>query len=391
MTPARLLGGPRRTPGRHGGTCVIATGGEWPAGLALLRGLRAGGFGPVAALVEGGALAGSSRAPVAKVVVPDPLVDLRAHAEALGRLTATSGAAAVLPGTEASLLAVATHPDAFPPGTVLGSPPPAVVRRATDKRELGHLARVAGLCTPPTYEAADAADYPGPYPAIVKPCASVLVSDGDRRRHQLRVAHVAHAEDLADALRAIPGGLSVVQPFVRGRLRTVNGVAWAGRVVCSVHKRSERTWPLDAGLFSYGRTVAVDPALEDSCARLLGELGWSGLFNLQFLETADGERLLIDLNPRAYHSMALAIAAGANLPAVWCDLLLGRPPRPCRARAGVRFRSEEDDLRAMRAMARDGRGREALAALLPRRRTAHAVFDRTDPGPVVPLARRLLR
>ena len=152
-------------------------------------------------------------------------------------------------------------------------------------------------------------------------------------------------------------------------------------IVCSVHKRSDRTYPPDAGVFAYGRTVEPDPALERGCARLLGEIGWSGLFNLQFLEDASGEPLLIDLNPRAYHSLALAIGAGANLPAVWCDLVLGRPPRAVRPRAGVRFRAEEEDLRALRILARNGARTQVAGALLPRPRTVHALFQARDPAP----------
>jgi len=35
---------------------------------------------------------------------------------------------------------------------------------------------------------------------------------------------------------------------------------------------------------------------------------------------------VIDVNPRIYGAIGLAIAAGQNLPAIWTDLLLGRTP-----------------------------------------------------------------
>ena len=79
----------------------------------------------------------------------------------------------------------------------------------------------------------------------------------------------------------------------------------------------------------------------------------------------------------------LARGAGADLPAVWLDLLCGRPPRPARARPGVRFRAEEDDLRTLKALAAGGRSGAALRGLLPRRGSAHALFARSDPGPLV--------
>jgi hypothetical protein len=92
---------------------------------------------------------------------------------------------------------------------------------------------------------------------------------------------------------------------------------------------------------------------------------------------------VIDLNPRIYGSTALAIKAGHNLPAIWTDLLLGRDPRPGPYRAGVRYRVEEDDIRAI-LVTRDWRG------LIPRRDTVHGVFDRADPLPSLESLRKLL-
>ena len=363
---------------------MIATGGEWPAGLALLRGLRWGGYRPIAALVDDDALARRSRAPVAKLSVPDAEIDPEAHALALARLADETRAGAVLPGVEASMRAVSDHRDAFGGAVVLGVPEPETVRRALDKLELEGLADRAGLDLPPTRVITGPDEYAGPFPAIVKPPTS-LVTDADGNRHQLRVARAEDPGALRAVLARMPGDTAVVQPYLPAPLRTVNGVAWRGEVVCAVHKRSDRTYPPDAGVFAYGRTVEPDPALERGCARLLAELEWSGLFNLQFLETASGEHLLIDLNPRAYHSLALAIGAGANLPAVWCDLLLGRPVRPVRPRIGVRFRAEEEDLRTLRASARRGERAQVARALLPRPRTVHALFHARDPAPVLHL------
>jgi hypothetical protein len=156
-----------------------------------------------------------------------------------------------------------------------------------------------------------------------------------------------------------------VQPFHAGRLLAVSGVAWQGELVCAVHQRALRIWPPDCGISAYAETVPRDDAREAAVAALLAGIGWSGVFQAQFLE-ADGSAYLIDLNPRVYGSLALAIAAGANLPAVWADLLLGRPP----------------------ALLRLGPG--GLPGLLPRRRTVHAVWSRRDPAPLLATVRKLI-
>lgn len=343
----------------------------------------------MAALSDPHAVTRWSRAPIAKVRVGDPLVDARAHVADLAEAAESLDAVALLPGSEASLLAVAEHRDLCRPGTVVGAPALDVVRRAVDKLTVSEIAGRVGLDTPPTHSGREAVAFPGPFPAIVKPPQSVVTDASGRRRH-VSVALVADATELAAALAEKAPAGALVQPFVGARLLTVNGVAWEGRVVCAVHKRSQRTWPLEAGVFTYGQTVEPDRSLEDRCGRLLAELRWSGIFNLQFLETAGGQRLLIDLNPRAYHSLALAIAAGANLPAVWCDLLLSRPARARPARVGVWFRSESEDVRALWATARRGAAREALRGLRPRRGTAHALVEPADPGPLLQKLRQVL-
>jgi len=96
--------------------------------------------------------------------------------------------------------------------------------------------------------------------------------------------------------------------------------------------------------------------------------------------TPDGPHL-IDLNPRVYGSLALATAAGVNLPSLWAALAAGRPVEPLPYRVGVRYRCEELDARALVQLARDGRPLAALLGAIPRRNTTHAVVGLADPLP----------
>jgi predicted ATP-grasp superfamily ATP-dependent carboligase len=125
--------------------------------------------------------------------------------------------------------------------------------------------------------------------------------------------------------------------------------------------------------------------------RLLGELGWSGIFQVQFVRDPGGEHYLIDINPRVYGTLGLATAAGLNLPGIWTDLLLGKSPRVNGYRIGARFRHEERDVRALARMLVDGERRCALRGLVPRRGTAHAIFSLRDPMPMLTSVRKLLK
>jgi hypothetical protein len=102
------------------------------------------------------------------------------------------------------------------------------------------------------------------------------------------------------------------------------------------------------------------------------------------MEKPDGNLGLIDLNPRVYGSLELAVHAGASLPAIWCDSLLDDPVASeiRDARAGVWYRWEDADVRYAFSRLRAGAVRDVAPVLRPRRGTAHAFFRLSDPGPL---------
>jgi predicted ATP-grasp superfamily ATP-dependent carboligase len=129
----------------------------------------------------------------------------------------------------------------------------------------------------------------------------------------------------------------------------------------------------------------MTPERRRNLAAFVQELDWNGVFNLQLIER-DGRDYVIDLNPRFYVSLTLAVAAGVNLPAIWASLLLGLPVEDHGYRSGVRFRQEKGDPRAIACELR--RGNYAAARdLLPHRRTVHALFSIRDPRPGLSIAR----
>jgi predicted ATP-grasp superfamily ATP-dependent carboligase len=129
--------------------------------------------------------------------------------------------------------------------------------------------------------------------------------------------------------------------------------------------------------------------VEAGVARLLRLVEWSGIFQVQFVTNGRG-RFLIDLNPRMYGSLALAVAAGPNLPALWAALLLGERVVPVTGyRIGVHYRSEERDAGALVDALLHHRWRAVAATTRPHARTVHAVGSWRDPLPLLRTAGRL--
>ena len=219
-------------------------------------------------------------------------------------------------------------------------------------------------------------------PAALKPRATVVGED-DGTFRTFEVLRVEDVDELRRALARFPQDEAwLVQRWIEGSLAAVCGVAWNGDVVCACHQVSQRIWPTDTGISSYATTVPRDAELEDRVRALVRAIGWSGVFGVQFLRAGD-RAYVLDVNPRIYGSIGLAIAAGLNLPAIWVDVLLGREPRVGAYRAGVHYRVGENDVRALAQLFRAGHRRDAIAGLLPRPRTVGATFSLRDPGPTL--------
>jgi biotin carboxylase len=372
------------------GERVLVDADDFHAALAGIRGLRRAGFRPWVLTPARGTYAGFSRAAEGRIQVPDPREDAEAFVTAAARAAERVRAPLVLPGTEASLAALAGRDGEFPPSTRIGAPPPDVVARATDKDVLATLATEAGLATPPTLVLGreEVAEAEFAYPVVVKPVRTKTRGSSGSLHHG-RVQLVSKPADLGLAAARLPGDRLVVQPYFAGTLAAVGGVAWHGDLVCAVHQRAVRISPPLAGGSSLAETVARDEELEAGVGRLLALLGWSGIFQVQLIHSG-GEYYVIDLNPRMYGTLALALAAGANLPAIWASLVLGREPQIADYRVGVRYRAEEKELRTLVRAVLQRDLAVAFDCLRPRRHTTHAVFALRDPFPLAATFRRLV-
>jgi biotin carboxylase len=365
---------------------VLVVGAGTIAELAAIRALRSAGYEPWIVTWNRRALAARSRSACGVVRVPRPSKEPRRLTPLFPELARRLGATAVLPGTEAALLLVSETADDFGPEVALGCPSPEVVLRATDKVAVNEAAKRAGVGLPPSVRVSGGTPAVEiPYPAVLKPVRSEHREPDGALRH-LDVHPLANENELRAALSHLPDG-GLVQPYLRAPMRTLNGVMWEGDLVAAVHQWADRIWPPDCGVLSAARTVPADRELERRAAGLLADLAWNGMFNLQFL-LDDGEPLLIDFNPRPYHSLALAIAAGVNLPAIWVDLLLGRRPPVRDYEVGVRWRYLRHDVLAVWSAVRSGRWESLRRGLIPRPGTVHAVASWRDPAPLAWLVRR---
>jgi predicted ATP-grasp superfamily ATP-dependent carboligase len=377
-----------------GGRRVLVTGGDYTGPLAAVRALRSGGYEPWVVSTSRKAYAARSRAASRHLVLPDARHDSEGFIDGILRAHGDAGFHAILGGTERDLLVIARNRDRF--GSLASTLPEVdALRKITDKRLVNELAEVAGLRVPPTISPCDRgptlADVERmPTPWLLKPLRSEAESaaggfqyNGVRRINSL---------DEFRAFTVDPNGPSewLAQAYIDGELGAICGIAWEGKIVCAVHQRSKRTWPEELGISAYAVTTPPNVALEDELGRLVKLLGWSGIFQAQFIHSEECS-YLIDLNPRVYGSLALAVKAGMNLPAIWMALVSGTAYEIPTYGLDVRYRCEELDALALRQLLWQQKRLKIVRELLPRRQTAHAVGRLSDPLPMLTSLAKLRR
>lgn len=292
---------------------------------------------------------------------------------------------------DAELLVISEHRERL--GAVVPHPPHPVLLRGLDKLELMDAARDAGLEVPETWEAGSATGAGVDGAVIVKPRLR-LASGGPELGGRLGTRVATSAGEVREFVSRIEsaGGSALIQERLGGVLTAWSGVRdERGNVLAEVQQDALRLWPPGGGVSARAVTVPVSPEISAGARALLERLSWSGLVQLQFIRPADGRARLIDLNPRFYGSLALAIGAGVNLPAVWAAAATGREAVAGVARVGERYQWLTGDLQAEIA----GSGRPAPGGLFGVLRWAvgarHSVFKARDPLPAVWYLAHLLR
>lgn len=344
--------------------------------VAGLRGLGAAGHEPVALGRAWGDAGLWSRYAARRAVVRGADRHPARLGGALAALAGPAGGAvAPYPATEDGVDAVLAAARERP--AVVAPFPREPTERLRRKSEVAAIAADAGLSGPAALRGTASellASALAPVPCAVK-------SDG--RGGALPTTRIVQTPDvLGRVLGSLPPDEPLlVQPRLRGPLMCVGIVVDAdGRVASRFQHVTLDTWPASAGSSAWARSVRPDEQLIARAGGLLAGLGYRGLAQLDFMRGPDGP-VLIDVNPRYYGSLALALAAGVNLPSAWHAVTVGaEPPRPGSYRTDVTYRWLAADVVAL------ARGRPRRLWRRTQRPRAGAMWDRRDPLPGAILA-----
>jgi predicted ATP-grasp superfamily ATP-dependent carboligase len=381
-------------------TVLILDGNENQA-VAATRSLAAAGHRVVVGSDTPWSKAGWSRFCSATFRYAAPDVDAEQFVGSIRSALANCGGGVVLPMTERTTLPLSVmRSEIASGGGRLVLPPHETVQRAFDKERTTQIARNLGIDVPATAPIASDADLRAVeaalrYPMVVKPRASQELRGGTvrttggplyaRNRDELHAAWVELSRRCSVAL---------AQEFVEGAGSGYFALMRHGELRAEfAHRRIRDVRPSGSGS-ALRESVAPPPRVREAGVAILQALKWHGVAMVEFRLRPDGTPTFLEVNGRFWNSLALAIHAGVNFPALLVALAeSGEVPLVSPYRVGVKCRWILGDLRHL---AEVWRGAPAgyprtyprrLATLVkvatPTRGMYHDNFTWRDPLPAV--------
>jgi predicted ATP-grasp superfamily ATP-dependent carboligase len=120
--------------------------------------------------------------------------------------------------------------------------------------------------------------------------------------------------------------------------------------------RRVRQYPPEFGRGSSFVETVDEPAVEEPARRLLAEINYSGLVEIEFKhDPRTGQAKLLDINTRTWGWHTLGRRAGVDFPYLSWRLVHGETIAETRARSGIRWIRGATDLLAALAEFRHGR------------------------------------
>jgi predicted ATP-grasp superfamily ATP-dependent carboligase len=380
-------------------TILVLDGNENQA-VAAVRSLAQAGHRVVAGAETAWSKAGWSRYAADTFSYTSPESDVDRFVARIAEVTRVCGGAFVMPMTERTLLPLSRERlKLVEAGGTFVAPAHDRVRDACSKDHTTNLARSLGIPVPRTWTlGADPVEVRQlseelPYPVVLKPAMSHEAGDRGVRSTGAPAYAMNPAAFLA-AWRAMSGRARtiLVQEFVTGSGAGYFALVRHGRpIVEFAHRRIRDVRPTGSGS-ALRESVALDPVMREASRRLLAALEWHGVAMVEFRVRPDGTPVFLEINPRFWNSLPLAIAAGVDFPRYLVELGTGADVSPQPAyRVGVRCRWWLGDVRHLMQVWRGApagfpatfprRLATVAAFLTPRRGTVHDNFWWSDPLP----------
>jgi predicted ATP-grasp superfamily ATP-dependent carboligase len=317
---------------------VLVTCGHTRAGLATVRALGRANVAVAVGAPMRPALALWSRYATSTLLLPDAEHEARQFADAVADEVGGRGAVCALAASDAALWALSRWRAALPESARKALPPHDAIVKALDRQALHDRARALGLPCVETYRIGRPDDVEptllrlqravgdGRFVALVRPLVpSVEREDGSRRVvGAVPVDGIGALRRLLYAREELAAGGCLIEPRPRGRYLGYGAVVDEGRVVAEVFQERLRERGDLSGVSTLARTIDVDEDVRAVGRALLGDLKFQGPCLVELFRGDDGKAKVLNLIPRLWGSLGLAIQAGVNVPLLTLRLAEGK-------------------------------------------------------------------
>lgn len=271
-------------------------------------------------------IAGFSRYCTKNLVCPSPVKRPDDFLEWLDRTIEHYGIDVLFPMDDAAMALVVSQKEYLSRKVSFTIPAADLYEMAADKWKAVKLAEKTGLCCPITVlpeneHALEACAQKVGFPAIVK----ARKGSGSRG-----IRAVNNMEELAAAYQEV----SSVFPDPMLQQKVPTGPRFdvcllfdnQSRLKGSFAQREIRHFPVEMGPSTVQQSIKL-PQLVSKCAQMLGQVGWSGIAEVEFmLDEATGNYIFMEINPRFWNSLELAVYCGIDFPYTLYRIGKGKDP-----------------------------------------------------------------
>ncbi len=316
---------------------VLVLDAETRTALAVVRSLGKAGY-------EVG-IAGSARIPLAagsafgKVYFrgPNPRTSPNDYLQFVVSLVESWRPFLVLPVTDLSVRLCLSAQDAIRRFSVLPLVAEETLQSVTDKYALVQHASALGVSVPETFLVPGIDDRTSedvqrikrfPYPAVLKPQTSESALGESYVRSQ--VYYPRNADEALSLVSVSTVGSNSKIPFLLQEKIDGPGIGvfaicvngQVGAVFC--HRRLLEK-PPSGGISVLCESIPETAAPVAEACRLLESLFWDGAAMVEFKQHRDGKFYLMEINPRLWGSLQLAIDSGRDFPRYLAEVYAGNP------------------------------------------------------------------
>ena len=317
---------------------ILVSNGETRTALAVVRAL--GDKFPVDVLAaRPRSLASLSRSSREEIVVPDEANAPVAWSARVAQVLAERPGSILLPVTETAIGSIyqgglGNHPRVIAPAQ-------DAYERVVDKHLLLQLASEHGVRVPATILVHDSATLGRAclelgLPAVLKPRRSCRLSEAGWERPPVRI--LRDESDVECVPEAELVGGSLLQEFIAGTGEGLFLLVDDGQIRARFAHRRLREKPPSGGVSVLSESILPEPEVINSAGELLQSLGWSGVAMVEYRRTPSKQAILMEINPRLWGSLQLAVDSGVNFPDLLVKLHLGEVAPEPKPEVGMKLR-----------------------------------------------------